>query len=251
MTAKDVPSDPQPKLNSPAEEDVEPEDDHSDIERLSRPEQQQRTLTHLQDYVCNTHIDSQPREPIEVGCVEWFDTSENKFLPCGFFPFPVDVEERNRFELACRYEIHVGWFGLVTNHYIPLARLIYPPEAFRRTNTVNIYRPMMEQQQTYKTDVAANKQEKREKTKQRTKTHSSSHHSSKRRNKRETDHHGKSSSLEPTLTEGQPTRLVDCEPEKELVARETDKEVTTYPTAKESEDLKVFAVYNSAEPGGS
>ena len=59
------------------------------------------------------------------------------------------------------------------------------------------------------------KQEKREKTKQRTKTHPSSHHSSKSRNKRKTDHHGKSSRLEPTSADGQPTKLVDCEPEKE------------------------------------
>ena len=44
--------------------------------------------------------------------------------------------------------------------------------------------------------------------------------------------------------------MVDCEPEKEEVARETNKEVTTCPTAKEWEDFQVFAVHNSAESRG-
>ena len=55
MNAEDVSQDPQPKPNSPAEEAVELEGDHSDIERSSSPERQQRTPAHLPDYVCNTH----------------------------------------------------------------------------------------------------------------------------------------------------------------------------------------------------
>ena len=47
MTAEYVPQDPQPKPNSPAEEEVEQDGDHSNIERSSRPERQLRTPAHL------------------------------------------------------------------------------------------------------------------------------------------------------------------------------------------------------------
>ena len=43
-----------------------------------------------------------------------------------------DVNEDNRVQLAQGYELHVGWMNAKNHVFMPLARLLYPPDAFEK-----------------------------------------------------------------------------------------------------------------------
>ena len=52
--------------------------------------------------------------------------------PACFLPFPADVNEENRIQLAQRYELHVGWMNAKSQVFTPLAGLDYQSDAFEK-----------------------------------------------------------------------------------------------------------------------
>ena len=70
--------------------------------------------------------------PTEIGCIGWFDTQAGQLWPTYLLPLPADVDEENRIQLAQRYELHVGWMNAKSHMSMPLARLLYPPDAFEK-----------------------------------------------------------------------------------------------------------------------
>ena len=98
----------------------------------SRPTRQRQPPAYLRDYL-RTVRETARYSPTEIGCVGWFDTQAGQSWPTCLLPLPADVNEEIRIQLAQRYELHDRWMNAKKNHvFMPLARLLYPPDAFEK-----------------------------------------------------------------------------------------------------------------------
>ena len=79
-----------------------------------------------------TTLDCNEGREFEITRVGWFDTYAGQFWSTYLLPLPADVNEENRIQLAERYQLHVSWMNAKSHVFMPLARLIYPPDAFEK-----------------------------------------------------------------------------------------------------------------------
>ena len=97
----------------------------------SRPTRQRQPPAYLREYVRTVRAPASIT-PLEILCDVWFDTQAGQFWPTCLLLLPADVNEENRVQFAQRYELHVGWMNAKSNVFMPLARQLYPPDAFEK-----------------------------------------------------------------------------------------------------------------------
>ena len=112
-------------------DDASTGDENEDGMSSSRPTRQRQPPAYLRDYLCNVRLTAR-YSPTNIGCVGLFDTLTGKFWFTCLLPLPAEVNDENRTQLAQRYELHVGWMNAKIHVFMPLARLLYPPDAFEK-----------------------------------------------------------------------------------------------------------------------
>ena len=118
-------------------DDASTGNENEDGMSLSRPTRQRQPPPYFRDYL-RTVRETASYSPTEIGCSGWFDTQAGKFWPTCLLPSPADVNEDNRIQLAQRYKLHVGWMMAKSHMFMPHARLLYPPDAFEKCQSIDV-----------------------------------------------------------------------------------------------------------------